>query len=352
MSAKKSAAIPLKKSTGKKKIAIALQGGGSHGAYTWGILERLLEEDKFDIRGFCGASSGAQVAAVTTYGLHIGGSKGAIDMLGRFWGALAEGHKKSFLQPGIFDGELYPGGLDYSPGYHFMSSLAKIFSPYDMDPFDLHPNHLKGLLLSLIDFEELKKSDCKLFVSATNVKTCKPKVFGPSDLSINALLASSALPVIFKALEIDGEFYWDGGYLGNPPIDPLIDGTDSNDILTLKINPTFIKEEPRSSKDIHDRIGQISLSTSLMAEMRMLAFQEEVLKHGFDLDGRIRKINYHEISADDTLEDLGLTSKFNHSFEFLNLLRKRGHAAGDKWLKDNYDKVENESTVDLKKTYT
>lgn len=335
----------------KKKIAIALQGGGSHGAFTWGILERLLEEDVFDIRGFCGASSGAQVAAVTTYGLHTNGNKGAIDMLGKFWGALAEGHKKSFLQPGLLDGELYPGGLDYSPGYHAMSFIAKIFSPYNMDPFDLHPNHLKTLLLSLIDFDELKKSECKLFVSATNVKTCKSKVFGPDELSINALLASSALPVIFKALEIDGEFYWDGGYLGNPPIDPLIYGTDSDDILTLKINPTFIKEEPKSSKDIHDRIGQISLSTSLMAEMRMLAFQEEVLKFGYDIP-EIRKINYHEISADDVLDDLGLTSKFNHSHEFLNLLRKRGHDAGDKWLRDNFDKVGKKSSVDLKKTYT
>ncbi len=350
--AKTRSIIPKEKSTKKKKIAIAVQGGGSHGAFTWGILERLLESDKFDIRGFCGASSGAQVAAVTTYGIHMNGNQGGIDMLAKFWDALAEGHKKSFLQPGLLDGEQYPGGLDYSPGYHIMSSIAKIFSPYDMDPFDIQPNHLKGLLLSMINFDELKKSDCKLFVSATNVKTCKPKVFGPSDMSINALLASSALPVIFKALEIDGEFYWDGGYLGNPPIDPLIDGTDTNDILTLKINPTFIKKEPQSSKEIHDRIGQISLSTSLMAEMRMLAFQEEVLKHGYNLNGRIRKINYHEISADDVLDDLGLTSKFNHSHEFLNLLRKRGHAAADKWMHDNYDKVEVESSVDLKKTYT
>jgi NTE family protein len=336
----------------KKKIAIAIQGGGSHGAYTWGVLERLLEEDRLDIRGFCGASSGSQVAAVTTYGLHVGGNKGAMDLLGKFWNALGEGHKNSFLQPGILDGELYPGGLDFSPGYHTMSFIAKFFSPYDLDPFDIHPNHLKELLLSLIDFDELRKSKCKLFISATNVKTCKPKVFSPDELTIEALLASSALPVIFKAVEIDGEFYWDGGYLGNPPIYPLIDGTDSDDILTLKINPTFIKKEPKSSKEIHDRIGQISLSTSLMAEMRMLAFQAEMLQHGYDLKGKVRKINYHEISADDVLDDLGLTSKFNHSFEFLNQLRKRGHDAADNWLRENYDKVERESSVDLKKTYT
>ena len=198
-----------------------------------------------------------------------------------------------------------------------MSFIAKLVSPYDLDPFDINPNHLKELLLRLIDFEDFKTSKVKLFVSATNVLTCKPKVFGPDQISINALLASSALPNIFKAVEIEGEKYWDGGYLGNPPIYPLIDETDAPDLLTLKINPTFITEEPQSSKDIHDRIGQISLSTSLMAEMRMLAFQEEVLAHGFDLDGEIRKINYHEISADESLKDLGLTSEFNHSFEFL-----------------------------------
>jgi NTE family protein len=164
-------------------------------------------------------------------------------------------------------------------------------------------------------------------------------VFGPNEITMEALLASSALPVIFKAVEIDGEFYWDGGYLGNPPIDPLIDGTDADDILTLKINPTFITKEPTSSKEIHDRIGQISLSTSLMAEMRMLAFQDELLEYGYDLKDKIRKIRYHEIS------------KFNHSEKFLNSLRKRGHAAAEKWLKENYEKVGVESSVDLKKVY-
>lgn len=342
----------MKKSMKKKKIAIALQGGGSHGAYTWGILERILEEDKFDIRGFCGASSGAQVAAVTTYGLHVGGNQGAIDALGKFWHALGEGHKHSFLQPGIFDGEHFPGGLDYSPGYHILSNIAKHVSPYDMDPFDIQPNHLKELLLSLIDFDVFKKSKTKLFISATNVKTCKAHVFGPDQINIHSLLASSALPAIFKAVELDGEFYWDGGYLGNPPIYPLIDGTDSDDILTLKINPTFIKKEPKSSKEIHDRIAQISLSTSLMAEMRMLAFKAKMLKHGYDLKDKFRKINYHEICADNILDDLGMTSKFNHSFDFLDLLRKRGHAAADKWLAENYDKVGVQSSVDLEKVYT
>jgi NTE family protein len=337
--------------TKRKKIAIALQGGGSHGAYTWGVLERLLEEDLFDIRGICGASSGAQVAAVTVYGLHVGGNKGGIELLGQFWNALAKGHQHSLLQPSILDDDLYPGGLDYSPGYHMLSNLAKVFSPYDLDPFNIQPNHLKQLLESLIDVNILKNSETKLFVSATNVKTCKPKVFGPNEITMEALLASSALPVIFKAVEIDGEFYWDGGYLGNPPIDPLIDGTDADDILTLKINPTFITKEPTSSKEIHDRIGQISLSTSLMAEMRMLAFQDELLEYGYDLKDKIRKIRYHEISADDTLNDLGLTSKFNHSEKFLNSLRKRGHAAAEKWLKENYEKVGVESSVDLKKVY-
>lgn len=336
----------------KKKIALAIQGGGSHGAYTWGLLEKILESDKFDIVGLCGASSGAQVAGVTAYGLHSNGNKGAIDLLSKFWHALAEGHKGSFLQPSLLDGDLYPGGLDYSPGYHMMSFIAKFVSPYDMDPFDMNPNHLKELLLSLIDFKDFKKSKVKLFVSATNVKTCKPKVFGPDEISIDSLLASSALPNIFKALEIDGEHYWDGGYLGNPPIYPLIDDTEATDILTLKINPTFIKEEPTNSKTIHDRIGQISLSTSLMAEMRMLAFQEEMLEYGYDLEGEVRKVNYHEISADESLEDLGLTSKFNHSFEFLDLLRKRGHETAEKWIEENYKFVGKKSSVDLKKTYT
>lgn len=336
----------------KKKIALAIQGGASHGAYTWGLLEKILESEKFEITAFCGASSGAQIAAIAAYGLHTNGNKGAIDLLNAYWQALAEGHKRSLFQPSILDGDLYPGGLDYSPGFQTMSFIARFVSPYDMDPLDMQPNYLKELLLELIDFENFKTSKVKLFVSATNVKTCKSKVFGPSEISLDTLLASAALPTLSKAIEIDGEHYWDGGYLGNPPIYPLVDDTDATDILTLKINPTFIKKEPKSTKEILDRVGQIYLSTSLMAEMRMLAFQEEMLSYGYDLEGEIRKVNYHEISSDESLADLGLTSKLNHSPDFLDLLRKRGHDAAEKWIEENYKFVGKKSSVDLKKVYT
>ena len=350
---KKKVLGPTKKINEKKKISIAIQGAASHGAYTWGILERLLEKDLFEIRGICGASSGALIAAVTTYGLHVGGNKGAIDNLAKFWHFMAEGNKQSFIQPSIFDDIQYPGGLDYSPGYHYAFNVSKYFSPYDWEFLNHNPNYFKDKLNILIDFEELKKSKTKLFVCATNIKTLKSIVFGPDEITIDTILASAALPLFSKAIEIDGEFYWDGGYLGNPPIEPLIYGTDSDDLLLLKINPTFIKKLPTTSKAIADRGAQIILSTSLMAEMRMLAFQNELVELGYDLkDLNIRKINYHEINGDEPLADLGMNSKLNNTHGFLNRLRKLGHEAADKWVEENYDKIGVESSVDLKKVYT
>src|ERR1019366_1045715 len=250
----------------KKKIALALQGGGSHGAFTWGILERLLEEDMFNIRGMCGTSAGAMNAAIAIYGLHVNGNQGAIDLLEKFWKRIANGSAYSPVQPSWFEGNLYPGGLDYSPGYQMFNYITSVFSPYDLNPLDINP--IKDILLDLIDFDELKKSEVGLFVSATNVKTCKPKVFNLAEMSADALLASACLPLVFKAVEINGEFYWDGGYMGNPPIYPLIDGTDSSDILILKVNSVVIKEVPKTIKEINDRINEISFNNSLMAEMR------------------------------------------------------------------------------------
>lgn len=335
--------------THKKKIALALQGGGSHGAFTWGILERLLEEDMFNIRGMCGTSAGAMNAAIATYGLHVGGNQGAIDLLEKFWKRIASASIYSPIQPNWLEGNLYPGGLDYSPGYQLYNYITSVFSPYDLNPLDINP--FKDVLLDLIDFDELKNSEVGLFVSATNVKTCKPKVFNLSEMSADALLASACLPQMFKAVEIKGEFYWDGGYMGNPPIYPLIDGTDSNDILILKVNTVIIKEVPKTIKEINDRINEISFNNSLMAEMRMVYFKEKILNIGYDLRGRLRKIHFHRISADNVLDDLTLSSKFNVTWDFLNHLRERGRASAETWIAENAHHVEHKSSFDVKKVF-
>lgn len=335
----------------KKKIALALQGGGSHGAYTWGILERLLEEDRFDIRGICGASSGAMNGAIALYGMHTGGNKGAIDLLERFWNHIGDGFKHSPMQPSFLDGHYSPGGLEFSPGYQFVNFLSSIVSPYDIDPEDTHTHYLKELLLNLIDFKELRKSKVQLFASATNVLTSKPKVFDLSEMTVDTLLASAALPLMYKAVKIDGEFYWDGVYLCNPQIDPLIDFTDTKDVVIVKVSPAIIDKVPKSIQEIHNRISQISLHASLMAEMRLLYFKNSMVERGFDMNGRLRKVHFHEITADFIMDDLSLTSKFNFSPEFLNLLRMRGRAETERWLQCEANSIGIESTLDIKAVF-
>lgn len=335
----------------KKKLALALQGGGSHGAYTWGIIERLLEEDRFDIRGFCGASSGAMNGAIATYGLHMGGNQGAIDLLKTFWTHIGDGFKQSPMQPTFLDGHLSPGGLEFSPGYQLINYLSSIVSPYDLDPADQHTNHLKELLVDMIDFEELRKSKVQLFASATNVLTSKPKVFGLSEMTVQTLMASAALPLMYKAVKIDGEYYWDGVYLCNPQIDPLIHFTDTKDILIAKVSPAITDFVPKTIYEIHNRISQISLHASLMAEMRLLYLKNELIDNGFTMDGQLKKVFFHEISADFVMGDLSLTSKFNFSPEFLNLLRMRGRAETEKWLQGDANYVGEESTLDIKAVF-
>lgn len=333
----------------KKKISLALQGGGSHGAFTWGILEKLLEEDVLDIRGICGTSAGAMNAALTVYGLNVNGNQGAIDTLEKFWKAVGKNAAMSPLQPSWLDHALYPGGLEFSVGYHFFNMFTNTLSPYQFNPLDVNP--LRDLLLEIIDFSVTNKSDTKLFVCATNVRTCKPKVFQSPNITVDSLLASACLPMLYKAVEIDGEAYWDGGYMGNPPIWPLIDFTDTSDILLCKINPIEIQEIPKTVREIQDRINDISFNGSLMAEMRMIYFKDKILNMGYDVRGRLRKVHFHAISADVALGEYSLSSKFNANWDFLNTLREKGRIHATKWLEQNFEQVNNESTLNIRQVY-
>lgn len=333
----------------KKKLSLALQGGGSHGAFTWGILERLLEENIFDIRGICGTSAGAMNAAMVVYGLHKNGNQGAIEMLNKFWLKIADSSKYTPFQSTWLDNVLSPGDLSYSIGFQWFNFFTNTFSPYQFNLMDVNP--LKKLIEELIDFEELNKSEVKLFSCATNVKKGKPKVFKSPNITADMLMASACLPMLYKAVEIDGEFYWDGGYMGNPPIYPLIDYTDSNDILLIKVNPLEIREVPKTVKEIQDRINDISFNSSLSSEMRMIHFKDRMLNIGYDLKGKLRKIYFHEISADDELHEYSLSSKFNISREFLLQLKYKGRRAAEVWMRENLDKLHKESSLNIRKVF-
>jgi len=329
----------------KKDLTLALQGGGSHGAFTWGVLEKLLEEDMFDISGICGTSAGAMNAGIAVYGYHQNGNQGAIDLLTAFWKKVSESSAYSPVQPSLVDKMVSAGNMEFSPGYNMFSIMSNFLSPYQWNPLDLNP--LKDILHDLIDFKELKKSKIKLFTCATNVKSGEAKIFTLKDVSADTLLASACLPTLYKSVKINNEYYWDGGFLGNPPMYPLIRGTNTNDILLVQTNPFNIKKVPHTADEIQHRINELSFNSSLIAELWLIEFKNKLLADGYDMKGQLRKINYHVICADNTLEEFDVSSKSNTSWEFLNLLRNKGREETEQWLKKNYDSVGKKTSAEF-----
>ncbi len=329
-----------------KAIDLALQGGGSHGAFTWGVLERLLEVESIVIEGVCGTSAGAMNATLLAYGMHKGGRQGAIKLLNKFWKRTAEQQKYSLIKPSWLDKWIGNGRMDYSPYYYAVDYFTMVFSPYQFNPMDYNP--IKDLLLELVDFEELRKSTAiKLFVCATNVRTSRAKVFTLEEISVEAVLASACLPQLFKAVEIDGEAYWDGGYMGNPPMFPLIDNTETEDIVLIQINPIKIKNIPKTSLEIRDRINELSFNASLMHEMRRINFVQKNLHLGLEHHEKLRKLLIHQISLEDEIESMGVSSKYNTEWEYLLKLKKMGRKRTDDWIKLNYDRLGHESTCNI-----
>jgi NTE family protein len=330
-----------------KKIDIALQGGGAHGAYSWGVLDRLLDDERIEIDGICGTSAGAMNGVCAIYGLNKGGKNLAKHLLVKFWHRVSETGKNSVLQPSLIDKMMSKGNMDYSPGYRFFSMTAENLAPSQFNPLGFNP--LEKILNELVDFEELHRfNPPKLFVCATNVLTCQPKVFGPSEISAKAVMASACLPYMYNAVEIDGEFYWDGGYMGNPPLEPLIENTvDTDDILLIQINPFKIKNVPSNIEEIKDRVNEISFNSSLLHEIRQIEFKRTLVEKGITLDGALKKTYLHSISADHDLSELNLSSKLNTSWDFLMHLKNLGYAACNKWLEENYDNIGKISTLKL-----
>jgi NTE family protein len=330
-----------------KKIDVALQGGGAHGAYSWGVIDRLLDEPRIEIDGICGTSAGAMNGVCTIYGLNKGGRNLAKHLLVKFWHKISEAGKLSPLQPSWFDKMMGPGNMDYSPSYKFFTMASENLSPGQMNPLKLNP--LEKILNELIDFDELHKmSPPKLFVCATNVKTCEPKIFGPSEITSKAIMASACLPYMYAAVEINGEFYWDGGYMGNPPLSPLTEHTEgTDDILLIQVNPFNTNTVPSNIEEIKDRVNEISFNSSLALEIKHMEFINDLVDKGITLDGKLKKINLHRISADNALGEFNLSSKLNTSWDFLMHLKNTGYQACDKWIEANYDNIEERSTFHI-----
>ena len=335
-----------------KKLDLALQGGGSHGAFTWGVLERLLEDDRIYIDGLCGTSAGAMNAVVVAHGMQLNGRQGAIDLLHKFWKQISRQQMFSLLQPSPVDKLLGGQGyLDYSPAYQMLDIYTMLFSPYQFNPLNYNP--LRDILLDLVDFEQLRScKETKLFVCATNVRTSRARVFKNNEISVDALMASACLPFLFRAVEIEGEAYWDGGYMGNPPIFPLIDDAAISDILIVQINPIKIKDIPRTADEIRDRINTISFNTSLMHEMRRVNLVQRLLELGLSFgDARARKLNIHHINPEDMMANMSVSSKLNADWSFLLKLRGYGREAAEEWLEAHFDRIGVESTCNMREVF-
>jgi NTE family protein len=332
-----------------KTVNLALQGGGAHGAFTWGVLDRLLEDERLSFEGICATSAGAMNATVMAYGLTVNGREGARSMLAEYWRRVSE---CATWWPLHFPGynPLAPNGsAETSPGFVFFDITTRLLSPYQFNPLNYNP--LREVLEKTVDFERLR-TECiiKLFLCATNVRTGKVKIFENHELSASAVLASGCLPTIFQAIEIDGEAYWDGGYMGNPAIFPLIYGCQSTDVVIIHINPIVRNDIPRSAGDILNRLNEISFNSSLMREMRAIAFANKLVSRGA-LRDELKTMLIHAIEAESFMRELGVGSKLNANWAFLTHLRDQGRMCAESWLASNFRHLGVRSTIDVHAQY-
>lgn len=328
-------------------IDIALQGGGSHGAFTWGALDRLLEDGSLTFAGISGTSAGALNGAVLLTGLARGGPEAARQALHDFWHDVA-GTSTCFGVPAAAPRSPWDAwAAQWQNGWQ---QWASGFSPYQFNPLGLNP--LQDLLERHVDVKALRAADApRLYVCATAVRSGQPKVFSGAELGIPALLASACLPHLFQAVEIGGEPYWDGGYSGNPALWPLIYGTAEADLLLVKIQPLVRPSTPRSAIEIAERAAEISFNTALVGEVRAIAFVKHLLKDERIDRGRYKDLRLHLIADEHELAALPSQSKMDTRWEFLQRLFTLGRAAADAWLRQHRSAVGKRSSFDIEKHF-
>ncbi len=310
-------------------IDLALQGGGSHGAFTWGVLDRLLEESWLEIDGISGTSAGAMNAAVLIDGYAAGGAAGARVALTKFWRTVSDAAAMSPFRRGPLDILLGRWSLDHSPMYVGVDLMSRLFSPYDLNPSGTNP--LTEILGQCIDFGRLCQAPIKLFVTATCVRTGKGRVFRNAEITPDVLLASACLPTMFQAVEIDGEGYWDGGYSGNPSMTPLVRECKSHDTILVQINPIERPDTPRSARDILNRLNEVSFNAVLLKELRTMAMLRQLPDIQSPELSMLAHMRMHRIVSE-MMTDLGSSSKLNAEWDFLTMLRDEGRRAAEAFL--------------------
>lgn len=329
-----------------KTIELALQGGGAHGALTWGVLDRLLDEPALRIEGISGTSAGAMNAAMVVDGIEAGGPTAARQRLETFWRAVSEAARGSPVQRAWWDYFTGRWSLAGSPGYQWLDQLSRWLSPYQLNPLNVNP--LREVVAGCVDLDRVNRCRAtRLFVTATNVRSGLPKVFRQPDLTVDMLMASAALPMLFQAVEIDGQAYWDGGYMGNPALFPLVDECAARDLVLVQINPFGRDEVPRTAHDIIHRLNEITFNASLIKELRaVLLLQQVIQAHGVEQE-RYRDMYLHGIHCDADLAQLDPSSKLNAEWAYLCHLRDLGQRRADAWLQAHWDDLGRRSTFDV-----
>jgi NTE family protein len=337
-------------SVAAKKINLALQGGGAHGAFTWGVLDYLLEDGRLAIEGISGTSAGAINAVMLADGLARGGPPAARQRLADLWRAVSIDGGLPSIQREIVERLFSFAPSADSPVQAWFDAMSRYFSPYDLNPLNINP--LKDLITRFVDFEAVRgHAALSLYVSATNVRTGRLRIFPRDKITADVVMASACLPALFHAVTIDGVPYWDGGYLGNPVIFPLFHGTASEDVLIVQINPVERREVPTSAHDIMSRVTEITFNSSLLAEYRAIEFVARLIDEGRlprgAGPGQYRRINAHRITLDDGGTVYAADSKYAPDYDFFRMLQASGRRAAHRFLDEHFDDIGRRSTFDL-----
>src|ERR1700736_4686536 len=343
-------AAEQKASSTTKRINLALQGGGAHGAFTWGVLDQILSDERLSVEGISGTSAGAVNAVMLADGLCRGGCAEAQKRLADFWRAASSSGSLPAIQRAVMERLLSFTPLEGTPVQAWVNAWSRYFSPYDVNPLNINP--LKDLIERFVDFETLRaNTDLQLFISATNVQTGHVRIFPRDKITADAVMASACLPLFFRAVEIDGVPYWDGGYLGNPVIFPFFRTTATEDVLVVQINPLVRQATPMSSSEIMNRINEITFNSSLIGEYRAIDFVARLIDQG-KLPrgigpGQYRRINVHRSVLDRFGTHFDAFSKLSTAYDFFDMLHVSGKRAARRFLDEHFDDIGVKSTVDL-----
>ena len=334
---------------GRKRINLALQGGGAHGAFTWGVLDHLLEDSRLSVEGISGTSAGAVNAVMLADGLRRGGAEDARNRLADFWRAASLGGDLPAVQRAVIGRLFSLLPVEGSPTHDWLTAWSRVLSPYDVNPLNINP--LKDLVENFVDFDGLRADPRPLFIAATNVQTGRLHIFPHEKISAEAGMASACLPAVFRAVEIAGVHYWDGGYLGNPVLYPFFRATQAEDVLIVQINPLVRKKIPTSTREIMNRVSEITFNAPLMAELRAIEFVNRLIDMGRLPRGtgknEYRRINVHRIVLEGLGERFASATKLRNDFESFQLLRKLGQRAARRFLDAHYADIGVQSSIDL-----